>query len=60
MYKTDPQHFVGPDLDPDCLQSYQQMILASKELNSFTSLDDQYKKSFNSHKFKYPQSTLYI
>ena len=27
------RHFVGPDLGPNCLQSYQQMTLVDKEIS---------------------------
>ena len=36
------------------------MTLVGKELNIFTSFADQYKKSFNSHKFKYPLSLFKV
>ena len=29
------RHFVGPDLGPNCLQSYQQTTLGGKELDGF-------------------------
>ena len=47
------QHFVGPDLGPNCLQSYQQMTLGGKELQILGPGLEKYKKNLGlSHKYK--------